>query len=352
MSTPKQQFLTPVGRLVQGDPFEKQTKNMQGQPLVTQSGQPTQRYFIAVAFSKTQCPEFAQFYALLVQVAQQSFPQLFNAQGQCTHPRFSWKLVDGDGVDDNGKPNNTKDGFAGHWVVKFSSSFPPKCFYAGRYQPHEQIQDPNVIRRGYYVRVSGTIEGNANPQKPGLYVNLSMVELSAQGVEIVSGPDAGAVFGGAPVAALPQGATALPGAQPGAAMPGAMPGMPMAQPGAMPTMPGTQAAMPGLPMPGAMPQPQAPAAMPGAMPGMPAPGAMPQPLPVQPNPAFAAGPAAMPGMPAAMPGAMPGMPQPPAAPVGPQLTPAAQAAAPGFSLQQWQASGWTEQAMRQAGYLV
>lgn len=358
MSTAKQQFLTPVGRLVQGDPFEKQTKNMQGQPLVTSQGQPTQRYFVAVAFRKDD-PAFGAFYQLLVTVARQSFPQLFDAAGNCTHPRFSWKLTDGDSTipDEGGRAPATKEGFPGHWVVRFQSSFPPKCFYAGRYAPQEQIQDRNAIRRGYYVRISGTIEGNANPTKPGLYVNLNMVELSAQGQEIVSGPDANAVFGGAGAPALPPGATALPGNLPSPGMQ-AMPGMPQ-MPGMTPppAMPGAQQAMPGMP---AFPGHAAPA-MPAPVPAM----AAQQQTPVMPNPAFAAGPA-MPGMPApgaAMPGmpgmptpgaAMPGMPAPPAMmpppPAGPQMTPAG--VATGYTVAQLMGGGWTEQTMRQAGYIV
>lgn len=212
----KVEFLTPVGRLVQGNPFEAQTTNMQGQPLLTMSGQPTQRYFIAVAFRKDD-PAFPAFYAKLVEAAKGSFPLLFDAAGNCTHPRFSWKVVDGDGIDDNGKQNADKEGFAGHWVVKFSSSFPPRCFHAGHYQPHEQIQEANAIQRGYFVRVAGTIEGNSNAQKPGLYVNLSMVELSQIGPIIVSGPDASAVFGGTP-AAIPAGSPS-PLPSPAAAVP-------------------------------------------------------------------------------------------------------------------------------------
>jgi hypothetical protein len=347
MSTQKEQFLTPVGRLVQGHPMDKQTKDNQGNLLTIksgpQAGQPTQKYFCALAFRKDD-PAFAAFYAQLAKVARQSFPQQFDAAGNCINPRFSWKLVDGDSTvpDEGGRAPASKEGFPGHWVVRFSSSFPPRCFNAGMYEPHQQIADPNVIRRGYYGRVSGTIEGNANAQKPGLYVNLSMFELSAQGPEIVSGPDAAATFGASPVAALPAGAMALP--RPGAVP--AMPGMPAAMPGAQPAMPGMPAAG-GMP---AMPQPVMPGAQP-AVPGMPA---MPQ--PVMPNPAFAAGPAAMPGMPAAMPqpGAMPAMPGMPAAmpqpPAGPALTPAG--VATGYSLAQFQAAGWTEAALRQAGYIL
>lgn len=328
----KAEFLTPVGRLVQGDPFEAQTKNMQGQPLMTMSGQPTQRYFIAVAFAKTD-PNFPAFYAKLVEVARASFPQLFNAQGQCSHPRFSWKLMDGDGVDDNGKPNANKDGFAGCYVVKFSSSFPPRCFHAGHYQPHEQIQDPKAIPRGYYVRVAGTIEGNDNAQKPGLYVNLSMVELAGQGPIISSGPDAGAVFGGAPVGALPPGAAPLPmhsGAMPGAA-PLGLPGV-----GAVPGLPPTPVGGVSMAPPVALPVAMSPSSS----------------VAVAPNPAFLAGPGGVPS--AAAP--VVGMPSPPpappvAAPIAPpsnQMT----AKAGGATYEQFIANGWTAEAMRAEGYLV
>jgi len=287
----KQEFLSPVGRLVQGDPFEAQTKNMQGQPLLTQSGQLTQRYFIAVAFAKND-PQWPAFETLIKGVARADFPQWFDATGRCTHPRFSFKIADGDGVDDNGKPNANKEGFAGHWVVKFSSSFPPRCFYAGKYAPHEQIQDSNAIRRGYFVRVAGTIEGNGQANKPGVYVNLGMLELAGVGPEIVSGPDASAVFGSAP-AALPMGAAPLPM---------------------------HAAAAPAMPAP-AMPAPAMPA------PAMPAPVAAPA-LPVVPAPAFLAPPV-------------------PPAPVGPVMLPAAG----GHTYEQYKASGWSDEQLRAAGYM-
>lgn len=361
----KTDFLTPVGRLVQGDPFEAQTKNMQGQPLVTMSGQPTQRYFIAVAFRKDDA-NFGAFYQKLVEVARGSFPNLFNAQGQCSHPRFSWKLMDGDGVDENGKSNATKEGFAGHWVVKFSSSFAPRCFHAGHYQPHEQIQDKNAIQRGYFVRVAGTIEGNDNAQKPGLYVNLSMVELAGVGPVITSGPDAAAVFGGA-APALPQGAQPLPmhaGMPQGAP---AMPGMPAA-PMAAPTMPGNFPAAPAPAVPGLPQMPTAAQSMPiGVAPGATTyPTSPAAPVAVPPNPAFLAGPGGVPGavapavgMPApamapgvGAPSAYPSNPAPvapaPVAPAVPQMT----AAAGGATYEQFRAQGWSDEQMRAQGYLV
>lgn len=336
----KSDFLTPVGRLVQGDPFEAQTKNKAGQPLVTKSGQPTQRYFIAVAFPKTD-QAFSALYAKLVEVARASFPHLFNAQGQCTNPKFSWKLADGDGYDDDGKPNANKPGFAGCWVLKFQSSFPPKCFHAGRYQPHEQIQDPKAIPRGYYVRVAGTIEGNGDASKPGLYVNLNMVELAGGQPSdiIVSGPDASQVFGGsAPV--LPPGVAApvLPASMPGGAMPGNLPPamMPGAMPGAapLPVAPAVPVSLPvstGPAMPGALPSPVASVAP--TFPSSPAPVAVP------PNPAFLAGPGGVAPAPAMAPAP---------APVGPQMT----AAAGAFTYEQYRANNWTDEQLRANGLML
>lgn len=331
----KTDFLTPVGRLVQGDPFEAQTKNMQGQPLVTMSGQPTQKFFMAVAFRKDD-QAFGAFYAKLVEVARASFPHLFDAQGHCTHPRFSWKLIDGDGVDDNGKPNAQKEGFAGHWVVKFQSAFAPRCFHAGHYQPHEQIQDRNAIQRGYFVRVAGTIEGNDNAQKPGLYVNLSMVELAGVGPVITSGPDASAVFGGT-AAALPAGAQPLP-MHAGNAMPVPPLGA-AASPAAAPSLPATMPAAPngmGASASGAATFPNSPT-----------------PTPVLPNPAFLAGPGGAPGVgaPAV------GMPAPVAAPVAgapiaPPSSPQMTAKAGGATYEQFRAQGWTDEQMRAQGYLA
>lgn len=335
----KQEFLTPVGRLVQGDPFEARTKNMQGQPLMTVSGQPTQRYFIAVAFPKMvngqPNAEFAALWQKLEATGRAGFPGINIAPPWDPACRFSWKVMDGDGVDDNGKPNANKEGFAGHWVVKFSSSFAPRCFHAGHYQPHEQIQDPKLIKRGYFVRVAGTVEGNGNAQKPGIYVNLSMVELAGQGPEIVSGPDAASIFGGNPIAQLPAGATPLPmhaatgdaglSAQ---ALPGALPDTPpmnMGQPAQqMAVQP--HAGILGNGMPGAGNASTVLGQSPGAA------------LSVN----FATTSPSSPLNFAAL-----AVPQQPAVP---QLTP--QGAATGMSYQQMIAQGYNDAQLRQGGYIV
>jgi hypothetical protein len=219
--------LTPVGRLVQGDPFTAQDKDYQGNPRVVLSGpnagQPNPQFYIGVAFAKTD-PLWPAFRAGLDAIAKAGFPALFPdalppgnpgfpGEGggllRCVHPTFSWKIVDGDGLDTSGKSHAAKDGFAGHWIVRFASAYPPKVFPMGRYSPLDQITDKNLVRRGYYVRVHATVEPNGNLAKPGLYVNLGLVELCAQGVEIQSGINAADAF--ATPAVLPPGAQPLPG---------------------------------------------------------------------------------------------------------------------------------------------
>lgn len=320
-------IISPVGRLVQGHPMEKQTTNQQGQPLKTLSGQDTQRYFTALAFAKTDAT-FPPFYQQMAAAARAAWPQHFDAQGNCTHPRFSMKLMDGDGVDENGRSNATKDGFAGHWIVKFQTSFPPKCYHTGHYQAHEMIQDPEIIKRGYFGRVLCSFDSNKNQSKPGIYVNMNGFELVGHGPIIVSGPDIGAAFAAAAPAAMPAGMQPLPmhahqpmaapGGMPAPQPMGAMPGMtsqPMAAAPGLPPL-GSPGMTPGLPMgspvsagPGL---PPLNAGVPGASPAMMSPTNM-VPAPMQqvavaPNPAFLAGPGGVPG-------AMPALAQP----AGPQL---------------------------------
>ena len=293
------QFLTPVGRLVQGDLLTPQTKDNKGQPLIVKTGpnkgQPTQRLFAAIAIPKTagathwmSDPNMQAFATVIYTEAKNGYATLFNAQGQCTHPRFAWKITDGDGVDNDGKSNASKPGHAGCWIVKFSSSFAPKVIMNGAY-----VNDPAAVKRGYFVRVAGNCSPNTGSDVPGVYLNHEAVEFVAYGEEIRSGIDALAVFGAAPAAQLPPGATLTPPAPAGN---GGLPGAPQ-----MPTM-------------------QPPAAPPTA-PQMPAP-----------NHAFVSNAACMapPQMPAMQP------PAPMAPPAMPTYTPTP--SAQGFTLDQWIAS--------------
>lgn len=262
-NTNRVEFLTPVGRLVSGSPFEAQTTDSEGNALVIKSGpnagQPTQRYFMAIAIPKTDAG-FNELYGKMQQVAKQGFPRLFDQAGNCILPTFAFKYEDGDSQIPNqkGTRNCDREGYPGNWIVKFQSSFAPKCYTAGG---AAVITDPEAIKRGYFIRIYGNIVDNASQQKPGIILNPNMVELVAYGEVLSSGPDGATIFGGAPAATLPPGATTTPPA------------------------PAAQIAQPSVP--GAPAIPQTPAAIaPAPAISTPSPVSAPPPANVQPAPDF------------------------------------------------------------------
>lgn len=200
-------ILTPVGRLVAGSPFEGQTKKLDGTPATTKDGQPKTTYFMALAIPKND-PHWSALQNIIFGEARKSFPNLFNPQGQCLRPDFAFKITDGDSQvpNQNNRRPCDKEGYSGHWVLNFSTSIPPKVYTKGG---TALVTDKAQIKCGDYVRIFGYVAGNDQAQKPGVYLNPSMVEHCGYGTEIVSGPAADAVFGAAP-AILPPGASATP----------------------------------------------------------------------------------------------------------------------------------------------
>ena len=326
-------FASPVLRLVQGSVLRGNTKNRKGEPLTDKAGNPRTNYFLAGALAKTaksaggawwnEC----DFFMAIYREGMRGYPQFFNPDGSCKKRDFSWKVIDGDGTDDDGNPNNQKPGFAGHWVVRFSNGFCPKLWMNGAYCVEE-----GAVKTGFFIRVFGDMKDNAPSESPGVYLNHSGVEFVAYAEEIVSGPDLGAMVraAGAPLA-LPAGATLVPPTPQVSRMPVA-PGAPQMVPAMAPmAMPGMVAPLPAAPM--AAPQ----------MPVMPA--SMPAPGGIQPNHAFVQNVIAPPQMPA-MP-AMPAAPIVPAAPVY-AMTDKAQ----GNSRETLIAGGWTDEMMLQQGIMV
>ncbi len=259
------EFVSPIGRLVQGSMTMHQKTDMNtDKPLLDDNGQPVMENFMAIAIAKTD-PGLGAFYALFVEEARKSFPHLLDSAGDITHPKFAWKIQDGDGVDTNGQSVADKPGFAGHYIFKMATRYPPRCFHAGKWDAMQQIQNPDeVIKRGYYVRVLGVISGNGvkpdNRQAvPGLFVSPNAVELVAFGEVINTGVDAAAGFGAVPLGALPAGATTAPVGGTPAGPPGLTPPPPAAAPIALPGV----AAPPAVGLPGlAPPAPPAPPAAP------------------------------------------------------------------------------------------
>jgi len=212
MTVQKVELLTPPGRLIRGSCWEPQTKDAEGNPLIIKNGpnagQPRVDYYLALAIEKTN-PEFNDFWAKIQAVAQAGFPNLFDANGQCTHAGFAFKFMDGDSTTPNSRGNKPCDykGAPGHWVLNFSSGFQPECFTAGG---AERIVDPNMLKTGYYIRIYGNCLSNDSVQQPGIYLNHSKVELIGYGEEIITGISGEQAFGRQAVGALPAGASSTP----------------------------------------------------------------------------------------------------------------------------------------------
>lgn len=323
MST-KQELLTPAGRLVMGSLYKPNDKDAEGKPLVVKSGpnagQPRVDYYFALAIPKAGEQHWAHtaWGQMLYKVGATAFPQAHQA------PTFAWKVKDGDSTIPNrkGKRPCDQEGFPGHWVLSFSSGYPPKVFRESGTLPMPEVDAVNL---GDWVQVYGSVDGNGSQSQPGIFLNHSMVNLVGYGQRIVVGPDAASVGFGKGVA-LPPGVSATPIASaltPAAAA--AVAGVP-AQPGAM---------FPGIPgaVPPAMPAPVMPPV--GVPPVMQPPAAV-SPVAVQPHPQFLQPPAA-PAVPA----------MPPAAPVR-QMT----AKANGMTYEQFIGAGWNDQQLVQQGYML
>lgn len=200
-------FTTPVGRFVGGSVTKPQTTDAEGRPLVyktgADAGKPRTSYFIAIAVPKGAETHWAQtpWGADIWNTGHQDFPQ-----GQADHPAFAWKVEDGDSTLPNksNKKNCDREGYAGCWILKFSSSFPSHTYNSDGSAKIE----PDSIKPGYFIQINGDVAGNGSMQQPGVYLNHKMIALAAYGPEIVYGPDATeAGFGASP---LPAGAMATP----------------------------------------------------------------------------------------------------------------------------------------------
>ena len=125
------QFITsPTGRLVQGSVFEGSDKDLSGRPRVDKNQNLKTQWFIGVAFPKGPQPvvqsdgstlmvdTWTEMWGKIYAVGQQDFPA-----GDFQLPGFAWKVVDGD------DPQNvTKEGFAGHYILRMSTGFCPQAF--------------------------------------------------------------------------------------------------------------------------------------------------------------------------------------------------------------------------------
>lgn len=317
-SNTQKQVLFPPGRLVQGSLYKPQEKDHLGNPLVVKSGpnkgQPTKKWFFALAIVKSAGVGHWGLENWGVDIL--AFGRAMWPAGQAESPTFAWKIEDGDSQVPNtkGRKNSDREGFPGHWIINFSSGFPPKIYNSAG----DPIHEPDAVKTGYYVEVQGSIDSNNEASKAGIYINHNMVALVGYGAEIRQGPDPKAVGFGR--AALPAGASATPVG--GASFPATV-GAPPAAAGSPPP-PGLPGGSP--PPPASAGAPPPPAGSVGVVPHNPLPGTG---APPPPNGASAP-------------------PPPPAAPVGPQMT----ALAAGATYASFIAKGWNDALMREKGYMV
>ena len=243
-------LVTPVGRLVWGDAFKGSDTDFQGKPRLTLQNLPKTLWQVGLAIQKND-PQWPALWAALYAAGQAAFPQ-----GAYQSPSFSWKVKDGDSLDNEGK---RRLGYCiGHWILNLASGYAPSVFDANNCQIDPK--NPTVpIKRGDFIKCAFTVTGNDQKLKPGIYVNLQMIKFVAYGEAITSAdPD---VFGSAPETSLPPGASLTP-------ISGGMPSMPPAAgPGYAPP-----AAGPGYAPPAAGPGYAPPAAGPGYAPPAAGPG--------------------------------------------------------------------------------
>jgi hypothetical protein len=371
------QFTTIVGRLVYGSVWEARPQtDKKGQPTLVKSGPNAGKQKVScnfgVAFAKTLANgapnvAFDEWRRAIIEQARTGYPQFFNGpidpftgKPGCTHPRMTFKISDGDGVDGEGQPNNRKEGWAGHWVVHFSSNTPPRVFDVNvGLLPEQQLQESSGrVLPGDFIAVQGNCEANVGSETPGVYMNHSMVCFVATGPRIVSGPKASEAFANVTAAGLPPGC--VPGATPAtvAPLPPASGGVPAP---AVPSVPAGASTVP--PAPGIVPpvapvahDPKTKALADGWLAHPQAPGYMYKGNDIKTDAeVLALYPAPAPVVPAIpVPPTPPVPPMPPAAaaiPSGPTLTPAALAA--GFTTYAAAiANGWNDDMLRQHGYLV
>src|SRR5215217_161257 len=124
------EFKSPTGRLVWGDPYMQRPKtDNKGVAKTKQDGTPMLSTDVGVAFPKND-PATDAFLTLLRTADRTAYPQYHDANGNLLPGAvFANKITDGDSVAPNrkGKRPCDQEGYAGNWVVSFGSMFPPTC---------------------------------------------------------------------------------------------------------------------------------------------------------------------------------------------------------------------------------
>lgn len=265
-NAPREYFTLPVGRLIMGDPWNKQTKDQNNRDIEPDK----QRFFFGVAVEKS-APGVNEVLGGMQQNALAGYAhaphiQAVIQQGLAAQA-FSWKVQDGDEMVVNATTGQTElrnKHAAGCWIFKFSTTLP---INPAMYPPNGATPVPcgqDQIKKGYYVQVAGSHQVNGNvDHTAGLYLNPQTIAFVAYGEEIVGGPSLEQQFGNAGHGGyMPSGASATPLAPAGGA--GAAPMGNVAAPAPATPMGNVTTPVPAAPMgapaqmPTTAPQPVAP----------------------------------------------------------------------------------------------
>jgi len=240
---------SPVGRLISGDPWTKQTTDQNNRPIPEEK----QSYWFAVAIEKN-APGMNEMLGLMFKAAQAGYANAPHIMAQINAglvaTAFSWKVVDGDEMRANpttGQQELRWKHGAGCWIAKFSTTLQ---IASAKYNGAVPVYcDPSEIKRGYYVTVPFSTSANGNMDNTaGVYLNPQTICLVGYGPEIVGGPTLEQQLGAGPGAYMPAGMTKTPQAPGGAPQPAPVPsGMPGPAP-APSGMPGPAPAPSGMPL--------------------------------------------------------------------------------------------------------
>lgn len=191
------------GRLVGGHPMKRSpvmdkktvppTRVMQADGVT-----PATEMYMGVAVPKTPGVDWKQeeWGQSIVAEAQAGW-----LNGEHNAPAFAWKITDGDSTipNQNGKIPNQREGYPGHWVLNLSTRMGVKAFHIHKYDPMDQIQNPEEIKPGDYCMVLIGVKANNPSQSPGVYLNPTNFVLARPGDQIIleGGTTAAEAFGGA-----------------------------------------------------------------------------------------------------------------------------------------------------------
>lgn len=203
-------FITETGRMVWGSLYKPRTVDYDGNPLVVKmgvdKGKATQRYEFGFALPKkaTDAGHWGN----------STLGAIVWAQGNRDHGEqakridFAWKVQDGDSRIPNKKGgiNAEKEGFPGHWVFTFSSTYPPQIT---NFNGSQYLLEQDAIKPGDFIQVAGSVRGNTGAT-PGVYLNHDVVAFQGHSPDgyISTRPDPSSLgLGGGP---QPVGMTQTP----------------------------------------------------------------------------------------------------------------------------------------------